>query len=105
MAPAALTTANVPANGTSLKATAPSFHPTGTPDPSAYHSASTEEAIDSEHTHAAHNYHPLPIVFSRASGVSVWDPEGMLSTEPNTSILRSVIQASSIWIFYQHMVP
>ena len=63
-------------NGTTLKATAPSFHPTGTPDPSKYHAASTDEAIHSEHTHAAHNYHPLPIVFSRAAGCSVWDPEG-----------------------------
>ena len=63
-------------NGTTLKATAPSFHPTGTPDPSKYHASSTDEAIQSEHTHAAHNYHPLPIVFSRAAGCSVWDPEG-----------------------------
>lgn len=63
-------------NGTTLKATAPAFHPTGTPDPSLYHAASTEEAIHSEHTYAAHNYHPLPIVFARASGTSVWDPEG-----------------------------
>ncbi|OLE52863.1 MAG: ornithine--oxo-acid transaminase [Acidobacteria bacterium 13_1_20CM_3_53_8] len=29
-----------------------------------------------EYTYAAHNYHPLPIVFARASGTSVWDPEG-----------------------------
>ena len=67
-------------NGTTLKATAPSFHPTGTPtgtpDPSQYHAASTTEAITDEHTYAAHNYHPLPIVFARASGTSVWDPEG-----------------------------
>ena len=63
-------------NGTTLKATAPSFHPTGTPDPSQYHATSTDEAIKSERTHAAHNYHPLPIVFSRAAGCSVWDPEG-----------------------------
>lgn len=77
MAPVATTPAGGQSNnGTALKATAPSFHPTGTPDPSKYHSASTEEAIHSEHTRAAHNYHPLPIVFSRAAGTSVWDPEG-----------------------------
>lgn len=78
MAPSAVeTTPTKPlTNGSSLKATAPSFHPTGTPDPSAYHAASTEEAITNEHTYAAHNYHPLPIVFARASGCSVWDPEG-----------------------------
>ncbi|KAL8799092.1 MAG: hypothetical protein Q9182_006155 [Xanthomendoza sp. 2 TL-2023] len=63
-------------NQSSLKATAPSFHPTGTPDPSRYHASSTEAAIHSEHTYAAHNYHPLPIVFARAAGSSVWDPEG-----------------------------
>ncbi|CAI7636459.1 unnamed protein product [Penicillium manginii] len=42
----------------------------------AYHSASTTEAIQAENDFAAHNYHPLPIVFSRAQGTSVWDPEG-----------------------------
>ncbi|KAL8920838.1 MAG: hypothetical protein Q9208_006010 [Pyrenodesmia sp. 3 TL-2023] len=63
-------------NGSTLKATAPSFHPTGTPDPSTYHASSTEEAINKEHTNAAHNYHPLPIVFARAAGTTVWDPEG-----------------------------
>lgn len=61
---------------TTLKATAPSFHPTGTPDPSKYHASSSEAAISAEHTYAAHNYHPLPIVFARASGTTVWDPEG-----------------------------
>ena len=79
MAPMATQTTNSHVNGTNgttLKATAPSFYPTGTPDPSQYHAASTDEAISSEHTYAAHNYHPLPIVFARASGTSVWDPEG-----------------------------
>ncbi|OJJ88949.1 ornithine-oxo-acid transaminase [Aspergillus glaucus CBS 516.65] len=42
----------------------------------AYHSSSTNEAIQAEHDFAAHNYHPLPIVFARAQGTSVWDPEG-----------------------------
>lgn len=80
MAPVATSTngpAIASADGTtSLKATAPSFHPTGTPEPSKYHSASTALAIESEKKHAAHNYHPLPIVFSRAAGCLVWDPEG-----------------------------
>ena len=87
MAPTAITEqANALTNGhtngtngtivSTLKATAPAFHPTHTPDPSSYHAASTQEAIHSEHTYAAHNYHPLPIVFARASGTSVWDPEG-----------------------------
>lgn len=63
-------------NGTTLKATAPAFHPTGTPDPSRYHCASSKESMGTEAAHAAHNYHPLPVVFSRASGVKVWDAEG-----------------------------
>ncbi|KAF2810076.1 ornithine aminotransferase [Mytilinidion resinicola] len=75
MSPAAMSNGSGNGNGT-LKATARSFHPTGTPDPSRYHASSSKEAMTSEAVHAAHNYHPLPIVFSRASGCSVWDPEG-----------------------------
>lgn len=41
-----------------------------------YHASSTDSAIHAEHEFAAHNYHPLPIVFARAEGSSVWDPEG-----------------------------
>lgn len=41
-----------------------------------YHAASTEAAIKAENEFAAHNYHPLPVVFSKARGVNVWDPEG-----------------------------
>lgn len=73
MAPSAIDN-GTPSNGTALKATARSFHPTGTPDPSRYHVSSSEAAYSTEHQYAAHNYHPLPIVFARASGVSVWDP-------------------------------
>lgn len=29
-----------------------------------------------ESEYAAHNYHPLPVVFERAQGTRVWDPEG-----------------------------
>ncbi|KAI0191263.1 pyridoxal phosphate-dependent transferase [Xylaria flabelliformis] len=43
---------------------------------SKYHASSTKGAIAAEHKYAAHNYHPLPIVFSRAQGIDVWDPEG-----------------------------
>lgn len=62
MAPGAIQTEAIPANnGTSLKPTARSFHPTGTPDPSKYHAASSSEATAAEAKYAAHNYHPLPI--------------------------------------------
>ena len=43
---------------------------------SRFHSASTEQAIASENEYAAHNSHPLPVVFAKAQGVNVWDPEG-----------------------------
>ncbi|KAK6497839.1 ornithine aminotransferase [Arthrobotrys musiformis] len=41
-----------------------------------FHASSTSQAIEYEHEYAAHNYHPLPMVFSRAKGSKVWDPEG-----------------------------
>ena len=41
-----------------------------------YHASSTKGAISAENEYAAHNYHPIPVVFSRAQGVNVWDPEG-----------------------------
>ncbi|KAJ3219208.1 ornithine aminotransferase [Dinochytrium kinnereticum] len=37
---------------------------------------SSTEIINLEHTYGAHNYHPIPMVFSRAEGAHVWDPEG-----------------------------
>lgn len=46
------------------------------PTVSKYHVSSSKEAFTSEHEYAAHNYHPLPVVFARALGTSVWDPEG-----------------------------
>lgn len=41
-----------------------------------HHSTSTKGAIAAEEQFAAHNYHPLPVVFAKAQGVNVWDPEG-----------------------------
>ncbi|KAJ7713767.1 ornithine-oxo-acid aminotransferase [Mycena olivaceomarginata] len=37
---------------------------------------SSTELIRLENEHGAHNYHPLPVVFDRALGAKVWDPEG-----------------------------
>lgn len=48
----------------------------GAPSNPRFHSASTDKAISAESEYAAHNYHPLPVVFARASGAHVWDPEG-----------------------------
>ncbi|KAJ7060381.1 ornithine-oxo-acid aminotransferase [Mycena amicta] len=39
-------------------------------------SLSSAEVIQLEHQYGAHNYHPLPVVFDRALGAKVWDPEG-----------------------------
>lgn len=36
----------------------------------------SSELIELEDKYSAHNYHPLPVVFARAKGVHVWDPEG-----------------------------
>lgn len=69
MAPA-LTEQNGHANGAANKAN-------GKTDASRYHSSSSEQAMGDEARFAAHNYHPLPVVFAKASGCSVWDPEGM----------------------------
>jgi ornithine--oxo-acid transaminase len=32
--------------------------------------------MELETTYGAHNYHPIPVVISKAKGVHVWDPEG-----------------------------
>lgn len=37
---------------------------------------SSEKSVQYEQEYAAHNYHPLPVVFHKAKGAHVWDPEG-----------------------------
>ena len=37
---------------------------------------SSKAYIDLEDKYGAHNYHPLPVVFSRGEGVFVWDADG-----------------------------
>ena len=37
---------------------------------------SSQAIMEMEHEYGAHNYHPLPVVFSSAEGVYVYDPEG-----------------------------
>ncbi|MTI41768.1 ornithine--oxo-acid transaminase [Fulvivirga lutimaris] len=36
----------------------------------------SQDAIDLEDKHGAHNYHPLPVVLAKGEGVYVWDVEG-----------------------------
>ncbi|KAH6869167.1 pyridoxal phosphate-dependent transferase [Thelonectria olida] len=44
--------------------------------PTSSRTASTNAALAAEENFSAKNYQSLPIVFSRAQGASVWDPEG-----------------------------
>ncbi|SSD59697.1 probable Ornithine aminotransferase [Saccharomycodes ludwigii] len=37
---------------------------------------SSAQTIEYEEKYAAHNYHPIPVVFHKAKGAHVWDPEG-----------------------------
>lgn len=37
---------------------------------------SSTTAVQYENEYSAHNYHPLPVVFQKAKGAHVWDPEG-----------------------------
>ncbi|KAG7193541.1 ornithine aminotransferase [Scheffersomyces spartinae] len=39
-------------------------------------SISSATAKEYEEAYSAHNYHPLPVVFHKAQGAHVWDPEG-----------------------------
>lgn len=39
-------------------------------------SSSSQELINLEYQYSAHNYHPIPMVFSQARGSTIWDPEG-----------------------------
>ncbi|GET02382.1 ornithine--oxo-acid transaminase [Rhizophagus clarus] len=36
----------------------------------------SKKVIELEYTYGAHNYHPLPVVFSKAQGAYVWDADG-----------------------------
>ncbi len=36
----------------------------------------SEQIMELEHRHGAHNYHPLPVVLSKGEGPFVWDVEG-----------------------------
>nr|QMU24176.1 ornithine aminotransferase [Haloxylon ammodendron] len=42
----------------------------------AQYTSSSQSLINLEYQYSAHNYHPIPMVFSHARGSSIWDPEG-----------------------------
>jgi hypothetical protein len=97
MSPTAVSSKNGNGNGNGTKARAQ------------IHAASSKEAFSTEAAYAAHNYHPLPIVFARAKGTSVWDPVRSLSlTEtPRLDIIanRTDRRATITWISCRHTVP
>lgn len=75
MSPVAVETNGHSTTSTKLNGSKPTTTSANT-STSQYHCSSSEEAYHAEHTYGAHNYHPLPIVFARAQGTTVWDPEG-----------------------------
>lgn len=46
------------------------------PLPTPEFNLSSAKATEYEEKYAAHNYHPLPVVFHKAKGAHIWDPEG-----------------------------
>ncbi|MDQ7796117.1 MAG: aminotransferase class III-fold pyridoxal phosphate-dependent enzyme, partial [Spirochaetia bacterium] len=36
----------------------------------------SQDYITLDNRYGAHNYHPIPVVISKARGCKVWDPEG-----------------------------
>ncbi|KAM1796424.1 hypothetical protein COP2_037494 [Malus domestica] len=44
--------------------------------PQATTPSSSQELINSEYQYSAHNYHPIPVVFSQGKGSCIQDPEG-----------------------------
>lgn len=43
----------------------------------------SKKFIELEDRHSAHNYHPLPVVLSRGSGVHVWDVNDKVLMSPS----------------------
>ena len=64
------------ANGAGQKPSKPNAQASSSSSASRYHASSTKQAMEDESAYAAHNYHPLPVVFARARGSTAWDPEG-----------------------------
>lgn len=62
--------------GTAAKTAASTAAAAATSVPLATPALSSADTMKMESEYGAHNYHPLPMVFERASGASVWDPEG-----------------------------
>jgi ornithine--oxo-acid transaminase len=54
-------------------------HVNGKATDSNYHVSTSNQAFVEEAQYAAHNYHPLPVVFAKAKGTSVWDPVRLIA--------------------------
>lgn len=64
------------ANGKNTSAVAAAVTAEARDQPAQQVHLSSADVIRLEHEFGAHNYHPLPVVFDRALGAKVWDPEG-----------------------------
>ena len=53
---------------------------------------SSAETMELENAYSAHNYHPLPVVFSKGLGAKVWDPEGREYLDFLSACISSLIQ-------------
>lgn len=49
-------------------------------------SSKTADAITLELKKSAHNYHPIPVVLNRGSGVFVWDIDGKVRHRAESSL-------------------
>ncbi|ESQ39756.1 hypothetical protein EUTSA_v10000861mg [Eutrema salsugineum] len=48
----------------------------GLPQSNSKSPSSSQQLMELESEFSAHNYHPVPVVFSRGNGSTIWDPEG-----------------------------
>ncbi|KAL6992215.1 ornithine aminotransferase [Sarracenia purpurea var. burkii] len=73
--------------------------------------SSSQHLMNLEYECSAHNYHPVPVVFSQAKGSSIWDPEGnkyldflsaysaVNQSVSHSVILSEVVGSKEIWGF------
>ena len=57
---------------------------------------SSNDFMEMESTYGAHNYHPLPVVISKAEGIWVEDPEGKRYIDMLSAY--SAVNAPSSWV-------
>ena len=56
----------------------------------------SKEFIEMDLKYCAHNYHPIPVVISRAEAVQVYDQKGNFGTKFNRIQITEISEVSSI---------